>query len=151
MTMSADQAARRRAQLARLLPLADIQAQAGRAKLGAARRAEIESAQAVQALDAQRRETLARLDRAAGSAGGNEADAAGGAVALAAQTDRWLRWYAAQRREKLIEQARLKAACEEVARDAGRAIARHEVLCKLEQRTARTLRQARDRARDDMS
>jgi len=140
--MRAGETARRRAQIARLVPLAGLQAQAARARLGAARRAEAEGAARVAELDRQREAMLARP--AAPGMPGDDADA----LAAAAQADRWLRWYAAERRARLIALARLRAEAEGTAQASGQAIARHEVLLELERRAARAARRARARMDD---
>ncbi len=112
--------ARKRGQLARLVSLADLHAEAGRARLAAALAAERQAAAAFGAMQEARNEALADL------AGDPPPEAP-----LITATARWLRWQEARMRDHSIELARLKAETATVRGTAGTAIARREVLRRL--------------------
>jgi hypothetical protein len=120
MTARTPATARRRRQLARLLTLADLQADAGRARLAAALAAERQAADAFRALQQARVEALAGL-----------ATDPPPEAPLIAATARWLRWQEARMRDQSIDLARLKAETATVRSAAGTAIARREVLRRL--------------------
>jgi len=112
--------ARQRRRLDRLVTIADLHAQAGRARLAAASAVE---AQAHAAFNEIQR---ARQDALAGLATDPPPDAG-----VVAATGRWMRWQEREARDRAIEFARSRAETEMIRAAAGRDIARHEVLRRL--------------------
>ena len=116
--------ARKRRQLARLVSLADLHAEAGRARLAAALAAERQADAEFGALQDARTQALGRL------AGDPPPEAP-----LITATARWLRWQEGRMRDHAIELARMKAETATVRGVAGTAIARREVLRRLLRQT----------------